>query len=213
MLGIAEINEIRSRLQAMWLAAQGKLQVGDTSAHFAGLIRIRELPFETFEEYAKWWLPQEIDPETGIVIVPSRMSEREKERYTVLEARNLLTNSGRTQILGFIGTPTYIASQTPFAQWFEVGTYPFTQPSAGDNTVPGGLARVQPSTAVINGTQIDISCFFGTAQGNGTWTNAGLWGNNATSTLGSGTLMTHSAFAYPKSSSNSATVDYLINLT
>ena len=213
MLGLAEIEEIRNRLKAMWLASQGKLKLSDTSAHFDGLIRISELPFETYDEYVKWWLPQEVDPKTGIVIVPSRMSEREKERFTVLEAHNLLTTNGRAQILGFIGSPISIASQTPFAQWFEVGTYPFTQPSAGDSTVPGALARVVPSSAIVNGTQIDVSCFFGTSQGNGLWTNAGLWGNNATSTLGSGTLMTHSAFAYNKTSANSANIDYLINLT
>lgn len=211
MLGQAEINEIRARLRAIWLAARGQLPVDDTSAHFAGLIRIREVPFETREEWARWWLPERNS--SGVIVRAARMSEREKERYTALEAKNLLTSNGRTQILGFIGTPTYISSQTAFAQWFEVGNYPFTTPSAGDTTVPGAIARVQPSTAIINGTQIDISNFFGTSQGNGTWTNAGLWGNNATSTLSSGTLMTHSAFAYTKSSANSITCDYLISLT
>lgn len=211
MLGIAEINEIRERLRAIWLASRGLLRVNDTSAKFDGLIRIREVPFATKEEFEHWWLP-ELDS-SGKIVAPARMSEREKEHYTVLEAHNLLTNNGRTQILGFIGSPTYISTQTPFSQWFEVGTNPFALPSAGDTTVPGGLARVQPSTAVITGTQVDISCFFGTSQGNGNWTNAGLWGNNATSTLGSGTLMTHSAFAYNKVNTNSVTVDYLINLT
>lgn len=211
MLGQAEINEIRARLRAMALAARGLVRSNDTAFNFAGHIRIREVPFETREEFEKWWLPERNS--SGVIVARARMSEHDKDRYTALEARNLLTSNGRTQILGFIGTPTYISSQTPFAQWFEVGTYPFTKPSAGDSTVPGALARVTPSSAIVTGTQIDISNFFASGAANGTWTNAGLWGNNATATLGSGTLMTHSAFAYPKTAANSITTDYLINLT
>lgn len=211
MMHIAEINEIKNRLRAMWLAANGKVGVIDTDFTFHGLIRIRELPFDSYEEYARWWLPQR--NESGAIIAQARMTQQEKERYTALEARNLLTGSGRTQILGFIGTPTYVASQSAFAQYFSVGTYPFTTPSSGDTTTPGELARATPSTAVITGTQIDIATFFATGAANGGWTNAGLWGVNATSTLGSGTLMTHSAFAYTKSSSQAVTVDYLISLT
>ena len=212
MLGIAKINEIRRRLHAAALALQGKLPpLDDTAFGFVGILRIREVPFETREEFERWWLPER--NESGGIVARARISEHEKERYTALEAHNLLTNNGRTQILGFIGTPTYISSQTPFAQWFEVGNYPFTTPSAGDTLVAGALARVQPSSAIVTGTQVDISNFFGTSQGNGTWTNAGLWGNNATSTLSSGTLMTHSAFSYSKSSSSAVTVDYLCNLT
>lgn len=211
MLGQAEMKEILKRIAAARLALRGELRVNDTGARFDGVIRISEVPFESHAEFVRWWLPTLDDK--GKIVQAARMSDRDKERYAVLEARNLLTSTGRTYILGYIGSPAYISSQTPFSQYFEVGTYPFAYPSAADNAVAGPLARVVPSTAIITGTQIDISCFFGSSTGNGNWTNAGLWGNNATATLGSGSLMTHSAFAYNKQNGNSVTVDYLVNLT
>ena len=51
-----------------------------------------------------------------------------------------------------------------------------------------------------------------TSQGNGLLTNAGLFGVNATATLNSGTLMTHTLYAYNKPNGQAVSNDYLIIL-
>lgn len=207
--------DLHRRVRAAWKAFTGPLVIEGNQLNFEGIIRLRELPFETEEEYKRWWLPETGIRDGKVVILrPARMSEKEKERYTVAQHHNLLTSSGRTQILGYIGTPTYISSQVAFAQIFSVGTATITSVSAGDGTVFGELARAVPSTAIVTGTQIDISIFFGATQAVGTWTNVGLYGGgSATTTLGTGTLLTHSLFSYVKDGSHTASADYLINLT
>lgn len=208
--------EVWSRMQRAYQALKtpSHVAMNDTGVKFDGLIRAYELPFDSYEEYLYWWIP-EVKVEQGQprVTRPARMKTREKKKYLVAEHHNLLTQLGRSQLLGFIGSPVYISTQTAFAQYFAVGTYsPFAGATSGDTVVNGEIARNVPSAVTLTGTQADISTYFSTSQGNGTWTNCGLFGNNATSTLSSGTLMTHSAFAYTKSSSNPVTCDYLINL-
>lgn len=175
--------------------------------HVEGIIRTRLLPEDwTYADYAYWWLP-EFDSNMRIIRMP-RMSNKEKERYTVAEEHNLLTTNGRTQILTFIG-----ASGTgtgAFAQYFAVGTGSISSVSAGDTSLATELYRAVPASAVISGNQIDISIPFGAGVANGTWTNAGIFGVNATSTSGSGTLMTHALYSYTKTNTQSVTNDYLI---
>lgn len=173
--------------------------------HFSGVIRARVPPFETREEWAYWWLPEMVG---GKIVRVARMSEREKERYTVYEARNMLMLAGRTQILTYIGSNN--GNSTGFAQYFAVGTFPINKLTAGDTSLQGELFRAIPSTSAISGTQIDVSTFFGSSQAVGTYTNAGLFGNGATGTSGSGTLMTHSLYAYTKPNTNPLVNDYLI---
>lgn len=202
---------ILDRIPAAWRVLTGKVPVPEDSLKFHGLIRVRELPFDNYEEYQRWWLPEMKD---GQVIHMARMSDREKDRYTVVEAHNLITGAGRALILGYIASPTAGVSTPYFAAYFEVGNYPTPTVSAGDTLVQGGLARVAPSTAITTGTQLDIASFFGAATGVGTWTSAGLYGGpSASNTIGTGTLATHSLFSYPKTNSQPVTCDYLINLT
>jgi hypothetical protein len=174
-----------------------------------GIIRIRELPFETEEEYRQWWLPE--TDEQGKVTRPARMSDREKARYQVEEAHNLITTSGRTQLLTFAGSNTTTAA---FSQYFSVGTFPINTVSPGDTNVAGELARYVPSDYTVTGNTVDISTFFGTSQGNGILTNAGLYGGgSATSTLGTGVLYTHALLnAYNKVNTAVVTFDYLVVL-
>lgn len=163
---------------------------------FEGLVRVRELPRDCeLQDFMEWW---------------PRLTQRERERYTVYEHKNLLTTAGRNQLLTYISNSG--GTTLAFAQYFSVGTFPITSVSPGDSSVQTEIFRAVPNSAVITGTQVDISTFFGASQANGNYTNAGLYGLNATSTLGSGTLMTHTLYSYSKANGTPITNDYLVNL-
>lgn len=164
--------------------------------HFTGLVKVRELPRDcAFADFMAWW---------------PRLTERERERWTAYEHRNVLTSSGRTQLLTYASSG--LATTLGFAQEFSVGTSPIISVSAGDTSVQGELYRSAPTTTTITGNQVDISTYFGPSQANGNYTNAGLYGVNATSTLGTGTLMTHTLYTYTKSNGVPITNDYIITL-
>jgi hypothetical protein len=165
---------------------------------FDGDIRFREIPAEWSAEDYRCYYPA--------------MTERDRQRLTVHEVHNILTSSGRTQILSYIGNGS--ANSAAFAQYFALGTFPVNSVNPGDTSVQGEIFRVAPSSATITGTQVDIYSQIGTTQAVGTLTNGGLYGINATSASGSGTLMTHALLNnFVKASGQAYSIDYLINLT
>lgn len=201
----ARIQQWRAHLaQALAPPALSSLK---ESIHLCGLIRARAVPFESREEWAHWWLGE--FNEQGQMLRAPRISEREKDRYTVAEAPNILVSNGITQVLNFVGSAS--GNSTGFAQWFAVGNISLAEVTSGDSSIAGEFFRGQVSQASISGTQQDLSTFVGTTQGVGNITNVGLFGNGATSTLGSGTMMTHSLFQYNKPSGVAITYDYLLS--
>lgn len=176
-----------------------------------GIMRFRRIPDDWSEAtYRYWWLPEWNEDHTKI-IRPARMRAKEKERYTVEEFHNILTTQGRTYIL------TYMSSSTPntpaWAQYFAVGTFPLTAVSPGDTDVQTEIFRAAPNTVTITGTQLDLATLIGGASAVGILTNAGIYGVAATSTTGSGTLMTHALLnSFNKTNGPAYTVDYLLNV-
>ena len=159
-----------------------------------GIIKARALPHGCeLSDFLNWW---------------PRVSEHDRDLWTVYEHKNMLTTTGRNQALTYLGSST--STTLGFAQYFAVGNFGINTVSPGDSSVQGEFFRAVPNT--ITGTQVDISTFFGPTQGVGLITNAGLFGINATSTSGSGTLMTHALYNYTKPSGTPVTFDYLINL-
>lgn len=171
-----------------------------------GIIRIRENPFDSEEEFLHWWCDEK--DSDGRVIRPARMSQREKARYTVEEAENLITTNGISNILTFLGLGSGTA--VLFNKVISVGTGVLSVVSASDTTVVTELLRKAPAGTSITGNQQDVSYTFGTGDANATWTNSGIYGNTATTTLGTGTLHTHALFSYVKTSSLAVTVDYVL---
>lgn len=183
---------------------------------YTGIIRVRQHPFgDDQKALAKWWFAEWSGWSWGWgrwrrrqVRLP-RMSDREKDRYTVYEAENILTTAGRTQLLNYIGN----ASNVPWGKIFSVGTFPLVAVSPGDTTVNTELVRVATSAPTVTGTQVDIPCSFTSGQGNALWTNIGLYGTtSATTTLATGTLYTHALFQFNKPAV-AEVIDYLISLT
>jgi hypothetical protein len=166
--------------------------------HITGLLRVYELPDDqALAEYERWW------PRFSL-------SEKERKGRLVVQAHNLVTSSGRTQILNFIGAS---GSTNSFAQYYAVGTGAIYIVQPSDTSLSTELFRAVPASYSVVGNGVTITTNFSTSQANGTYTNSGIFGNNATSTANSGVLMTHILYSYTKTSSVAIVNDYLISLT
>lgn len=164
--------------------------------HFSGHLLFYELPESlTEQEYRRYWLV---------------LSHRERERYLIHEASNLLTSAGRNQLLTFAGAS---GTTSAFAQYIAFGTGPTV--ITGSNTVVATeIYRAIPASSTISGNQVDISLQLPAGSANGILTNAGIYGVNATSTINSGTLMTLAQLNnFNKVNGTAYNVDYVITLT
>jgi hypothetical protein len=170
----------------------------EENAFVLGRIKARLLPGDLTEEEWKAWWP--------------RLTEKERDRYTVYETKNVITLAGKNNILTFLGSSS-LSGVAAFAQQFSVGTGPIITVSVGDTSISSELFRAGPGSLTVAGNTVNISTFFGSSSGNGVYTNAGIWGDGtATSTLGTGTLYTHALYAFNKPNGFSLTSDYLLTL-
>ena len=162
---------------------------------YLGIVRARMLPAEwTLEDYLRYY---------------PHYTERQRNHLTVCEAENMLMTAGRTQILKQL----FGSSAAAFGLYFSVGTGAISGVTPSDAILSNEFFRAAPSTGTTTGNQIDISTFFGAAQANATYTDAGIFGGaGATGSLLTGTLQTHVLYALTKTSANSLTNDYLIQL-
>ena len=180
----------------------------DTFA-FTGILKIREIPADGDEAtFRHWWCDER--NASGRLIRRAAMREREKDRRTVWEGQNMLMNAGRTQILTFMGQSSPPAS---FSQQYAVGTGAIYSVQPSDTLLASELFRLGPASFSIVGNAVTVSTVFSTSQGNGTWSNAGLFGVSASSTPNSGILMTHILCSYIKTSASAITSDYQMILT
>lgn len=173
-----------------------------------GIISVYRIPTEWSEnEYRFWWIPE--TDGRGNILRPARMSHEEKSRHLEIRGYNQIMNAGRTAVLNYIGAST--GSTTGWSQWFAIGTGAITATNATDTSLSNEVFRKQPATFSVSGTQVDINIQLSNTDAQVMMTNAGMFGNGATSTLGSGSLFTHALFSYTKGNFAIA-IDYIINL-
>jgi hypothetical protein len=164
-----------------------------------GLIRVRELPRDcTEDDFRAWW---------------PRLTEHEKDRYTVARFHNLVTSAGKAAIvLCLFPVPTVgtTVNVTAFAQKFAIGNGAVSGIAAGDTSLFGEVMRkaVTQGSNPGGSNQLDYSTFItNTDYASGLITNAGLIGG------ASGTaLLTHFSCTYTKGA-NPISFDYLLTLT
>jgi hypothetical protein len=183
---------------------------GEPDAFAEGTIRIRLLPRELAEDeqlYRYWWLP-ELDANHQ-VLRPARITDATKDRMDLAVFHNMIMTAGRTQVLTFIGSSS--GTTQAFTQQFAVGTGAISGVSPNDTSLANEIFRKVPTSYSVQGTEVDINIAFGTTDAEATLTNCGIFGVNATGTLGSGSLMTHALFSFTKGAFAIA-VDYIINL-
>lgn len=175
---------------------------------FQGILRIRELP-EDFspQDYLKYWCG--IKDSAGRLIAPPVISEREKERYTVVESHNQLMTAGRALLLGYAGATG--GSTTAFGKYLAIGTGTLQATNPADTSLVNEVFRKIQASNTVQGSQIDINFQLASGDAQTTFTEAGLYGGSASGTANSGTLCTHVLFSYTKGNW-SLSADYLINL-
>ena len=138
-----------------------------------------------------------------------RLSEQEKARYTVLEAKNQLMVAGRGFALSYFGATNGNASA--FGKYLAIGTGALQATSPTDTQLVNEVFRVLQSANTVQGSQVDINFQLTAGQAQVVMTEAGLFGGSASGTAGSGTLCTHVLFSYTKGAFP-ISCDYLINL-
>ena len=160
-----------------------------------GIITIHEIPNWTDEELAYWW---------------ARMSpEAKAQRQALPPIENMMTNTGIVLFLAN-NSKTGQGNMYPWSQILSVGDDAFTGASRELTAVSGdgfatGSRKASASNSQI-GFQSTLVFNFGTGDAVGTWTNAGLYGyktsssQNATTTAGTGALMTIAAYPFVKGS-------------
>lgn len=172
------------------------------SEHFSieGVLRVYEVPEELW--LLRWW--KHVRKRGWKYLT---LEEKAREGKLVVETHNMIMSAGRTQILSFIGAS---GSTTAFSQYYAVGTGAIYTISPSDSSLAGELFRAIPAAFSVVGNAVTISTPFSTSQANGTYTNAGLFGSTATSTPGSGVLMTHLLYSYVKTSAVAIANDYTV---
>lgn len=173
-----------------------------------GIYKIAKLPEDWTEDMFRYWWCDELDSE-GRTVRHARMSQREKERYYVAEYHNMLLNGGVTQIINYLINS--IANTPVLAQYLAIGNGSINKVLANDTSLSGEFFRKAPTGATNVGTQSTISTALLSTDATGQWSNIGVFGNNATATLGSGILMSQALTTFNKPSSP-YTVDWILQL-
>ncbi len=185
-----------------------------------GLITIHEYPAEwTDEEFKYWWCPE--TDATGQITRPARMSDAwKRQRIVVPPFENLITNAGIALLLSNMSVAGQ-GSMNPFFQILSVGNGATTGVTRADTGVNGdGFttgARKAPASFSVTGFQTTVVTNYGSTDAVGTLTNVGIYGfktsgsQAATTTTGTGQLMSHALFSYVKGSSAIA-IDYILQI-
>lgn len=171
-----------------------------------GIITLHAIPNEWSEEdFQYWWCP--LTTPDGDVLQPARITDETKAARIVMKAENLITNAGISLFLNNLSVATQ-AQQFPITQILSVGNGTISGVTRADNAVAGDgfgtNARKAPSSFSKVGFQSTIVTQYASGDANGSWTNLGWYGfntgssQNATTTAGTGALMTHALFNFTK---------------
>jgi hypothetical protein len=185
-----------------------------------GIITLHKIPDEwSDEDFRYWWCPE--TDKVGHIVREARISDESKAQRIVLRAENLLTNAGITALLHNTSVANQ-GEQEPITQILSVGNGTITGVTRADTAVAGdGFttgARKAPASQSQSGFLSTIITNWGTGDAVGSLTNIGFYGYNtntsqaATTTAGTGALMTHALFNFVKGSTAYA-VQYVFLLS
>jgi len=166
----------------------------DAFAAYEGIVKVRDVPQEWDEAtFFKWW---------------ARMKDKERDKYTAFETKNLITTAGLLAINSFLGSTG--SSVNGFAKYLALGTGALAGPAVGDTSLVTESFRKVPGLLTITGNTTDITTYLLSTDAQSVLTEAGLYTGSASGTLNSGTLATHLLFSLNNAVGLARSVDYLI---
>jgi hypothetical protein len=191
-----------------------------------GIITLHRIPDEwTDEEFRYWYCP--VTAPDGSILQEARLSDAVKRRWQIplddgrMQAENILTNTGIRLLLANMSVAGQ-GSMNPFFQILSVGNMAIAGVTRADTAVAGdGFAtgaRKAPASFSTTGFSTTVVTNYASTDAIGSWTNIGVYGYKtassqaATTTAGTGALMTHAQFSYSKGSSAIA-VNYVFVLS
>jgi len=132
-------------------------------------------------------------------------------KETVIEKHNVTCTVGMESVAsrlagGSTGLITYMGLGTGSVDGGNA-------PSAGDTTLNDELYRKQISTATVDSVEVTFRTFYNTSEAIGTLTEIGLFGDDATATVDTGTLFARVAFSKEKTDQETLTVDWAVTIS
>jgi hypothetical protein len=128
-----------------------------------------------------------------------------EEVYHIL---NVVVQAGKVSIARRLGNAeagygkiTYCATGTNVAA-----------PAASDAQMGTELFRKAISVVTLNSNVVTFTTYFATSESNGTLKEVGLFGDDATSAAGSGTMYAHTAITRTKTSSDTLTIEWSVTV-
>jgi hypothetical protein len=122
--------------------------------------------------------------------------------------RNVICVNGKNYLAAWLNIET--PAQTLTTIYGAVGTN-VTAPASGDTQLGTELARVVLGSNSRFANVVTMDFFFNTGQGNGTWTEAGLF-LGATAAANNGSLLSHVAVSETKTNLITATLEFSLQV-
>jgi len=123
--------------------------------------------------------------------------------------KNLITTAGKTSMAAALQGAT--TNNQGIITYCAVGT-DGTAPAAGNTDLGTELYRKLISVRSNTANAALFQTYFTTGEANGLLLEAGLFGDDATSTLGSGTLFAHVAISRTKTSNDTLTINWTVTI-
>lgn len=128
----------------------------------------------------------------------------------ILELHNSETTVGKNSLASRLA-----GADTGMVTYFAVGTGASTggdAPAVGDIALNTELIRKQISVRSSSGNVASYRVFFSTSEANGTLTEIGLFGDDATVTADSGVLFARAAITKTKTDQETLTIDWSLSV-
>ena len=125
--------------------------------------------------------------------------------------KNLMTTAGKEAIARRLKNEA-LKSNECIVTYVAVGTGAGA-PAAGDTTLDTELARKAVTSTSRSSNIVTIRSFFTTSEANGTLTEMGLFGEDASAAADSGTLFNHATIAETKTGAETLTVEVAITIS
>lgn len=164
---------------------------------------------EQFEyQNGMWIMKDQLPVPVGQIVMVLRdgVTGRIKERS---QFKNMFVTAGKESLASALIGNT--ANNQGIITYCALGTGT-TAPALTDTDLQTELARKLISVRTVSGKVATFQTFFTTSEGNGTLREAGLFGDDASTIPGSGTLFCRAAINRTKSSADTLTLSWAVTI-